>query len=282
LSAANIPDPIASPTVTTVYTVMAVANGLATYTSTITINVVSIPFSVTAIPATQATCSGNIGIGFSANYTYAWTPANTNTLTPNIFSAPSPGLYTALVTNSTTGCSQSVTTAEYFPWYYIMKNGPDGKLYIGNEAGQREYMSYIEFPNVRGKGCNFCPQCLWQPFTNIKSPPNMPNYGLGPELHSPCDTIRQAPQAMVLYPNPTKGVVKIKIPTTLQRWQQYATINIYNMQGQRILQTRPILNTDYEMEINVGEIASGLYTVELHSDALLGGGARKLWKVVVE
>jgi hypothetical protein len=110
----------------------------------------------------------------------------------------------------------------------------------------------------------------------------MPHYGLGALHGSTCDTIRTIPADWVLYPNPTKGIIKIKAPKQLQRWQQYATVNIYNMQGQRILQARPILNTDYEMEIKVGEIASGLYTVELHSDALLGGGARKLWKVVVD
>jgi hypothetical protein len=172
------------------------------------------------------------------------------------------------------------TSFLYFPWYHIMKNGPDGKLYIGNFHGTREYMSYIEFPNLRGKACNFCPQCLWQPFTNIVSPPNMPNYGLGTLAGSPCDTIRTVPQELVLYPNPTNGLVKIKIPTNVQRWQQYATINVYNMQGQRVLQERPILNTDYELELNLNSLPAAVYTVELHSDVLLGG-VRRVWKVVV-
>jgi Secretion system C-terminal sorting domain len=169
-----------------------------------------------------------------------------------------------------------------FPKWDASALAPDGKIYLGNQNGVVKTMSYIDKPNEKGLACDFKPMALSQPFTNIVVPPNMPNYGLGVAVNSPCDTIRTAPLDWVLYPNPTKGIIKIKAPTQLQRWQQYATINIYNMQGQRILQARPILNTDYEMVINVGQLASGLYTVELHSDALLGGGARKLWKVVVE
>jgi hypothetical protein len=156
----------------------------------------------------------------------------------------------------------------------------DGRIYVGNENGVQSKISYIEFPDQKGVACNFVPLGLDQKYNNSTGIPNMPHYGLGVLKGSPCDTIRTAPQELVLYPNPTNGLVKIKIPTNLQRWQQYATINVYNMQGQRVLQERPLLNTNYELELNMNSLPAAVYTVELNSDVLLGG-VRRVWKVVV-
>ena len=54
------------------------------------------------------------------------------------------------------------TTLANFPYYSLMGSAPDGKLYIGNWNALRKYMSFIDSPNVRGLGCAFRAQGLWQ------------------------------------------------------------------------------------------------------------------------
>ena len=109
------------------------------------------------------------------------------------------------------------TTMPNFPWYDQMEVAPDGRLYIGNFNGTRKYMSYIDSPNVRGLGCAFRPQGLWQPYTNLKSPPNMPNYGLGPDNSKPCWPLNlsesgesAAVEEWVIYPNPAQTQVTMR------------------------------------------------------------------------
>jgi hypothetical protein len=167
-----------------------------------------------------------------------------------------------------------------FPKWDASALAPDGKIYLGNENGVVKTMSYIDKPNEKGLACGFKPMALSQPYTNLKVPPNMPNYGLGALPNSACDTIRSLPQEWILYPNPSNGIIKIKSPIQAQRWQQYGTINVYNTQGQLARQLNPVLNTDYELVLDLSDLAGGLYTLEMHSDVLLGG-VRKLWKVVL-
>ena len=59
------------------------------------------------------------------------------------------------------------TTVGPFANYDQLEVAPDGRLYVGNFNGTRKYMSYIDSPNVRGLGCAFRPQGLWQPYTNV-------------------------------------------------------------------------------------------------------------------
>ncbi|MEZ5046194.1 MAG: hypothetical protein R2831_04310 [Chitinophagaceae bacterium] len=102
------------------------------------------------------------------------------------------------------------TTYLNFPWYSEMKIAPDGRIYVGTFGVQRPYMSYIAQPNVRGLGCQFTPNGIWQPYSNLSRPPNMPNYALGEDsLHCwPVSTSNlSAPQGSCWY-----------IPTPQQIW----------------------------------------------------------------
>jgi hypothetical protein len=55
---------------------------------------------------------------------------------------------------------------------------------------------------------------------------------------------------------------------------------MYNTQGQLARQLKPMLNTDYELTLDLSDLAGGLYTLEMYSDVLLSG-VRRLWKVVL-
>lgn len=147
------------------------------------------------------------------------------------------------------------TTLAEFPTYGTMACGPNGKLYIGNWNGTRHYMSYIDSPNVRGLGCHFVPQGLWQPYTNLLSPPNMPNYGLGKApVGGNCwpDDISETKIAddIKIYPNPTNSILYIEYAQTDKKRR----IKIYDAVGQLIISTTQTV-------IDMSRLSKGVYFV---------------------
>jgi Secretion system C-terminal sorting domain len=160
------------------------------------------------------------------------------------------------------------TSEFYFPWYWYMGLGPNGKIYMANAAGTRPFMSYIDAPNELGKACDFKPQGLWQPYTNILGPPNMPNYGLGALKGSPCDTILPpiiipVPAAWLLYPNPAYNSIKLKIPNSIVG--NSIGICMFNMLGQQVLQGAFIIDAHYEITIPTSNLANGVYVLKTNN-----------------
>ncbi len=127
-------------------------------------------------------------------------------------------------------------------------------------------MSYIDKPNLKGLACDFKPMALSQPYTNLKVPPNMPNYGLGALKNSPYDTIGKikdtvaVPTQWVLYPNPVGNTLNIKIPNS--KVGDEITILVYNMLGQIVLQQRHKINLIYEVQLSTIGLASNLYLLK--------------------
>jgi hypothetical protein len=142
------------------------------------------------------------------------------------------------------------TSIAAFPWYAGLAAAPDGKIYIGNDNGTRKYMSYIDKPNVKGLGCNFMPQGLWQPYTNLRKPPNMPNYGLGADTSKTCwplstNQLSIQHQALEVYPNPSSSVFYFKN-------KQGKKKELFTMLGE-------LLFTTTKDEIDVSRYSKGVY-----------------------
>ena len=149
------------------------------------------------------------------------------------------------------------TTLAEFPRYSLMACAPNGKLYIGNRNGTRKFMSYIDKPNVRGLGCDFMPQGLWQPYTNLMSPPNMPNYGLGKApLGGNCwpeDTSNIIKEDdVIIYPNPTNHFLHIEYVEPIKK----RSIKIFDAIGQLVLRTN-------ETVIDITRFSNGIYFVKV-------------------
>jgi len=144
----------------------------------------------------------------------------------------------------------------YFPLYSMMALAPDGKMYIGNSNGTRKYMSYIDSPDIKGLGCNFVPQGVWQPYTNLMSPPNMPNYGLGPDTSVICWPLASSHLTLTskefeVYPNPASTVINIKTESKEKR-------ELYNSLGQLLFSTD-------KNEINVSRYYRGIYYIKIEN-----------------
>jgi hypothetical protein len=152
------------------------------------------------------------------------------------------------------------TSIAVFPWYHSPTTAPDGRIYIGNDNSTRKFMSYIDKPNVRGLGCNFVPQGLWQPYTNLNSPPNMPNYGLGKDTTQICWPLsNHAPigqtELWAVYPNPTFNELTLVCKGAEQ-------VMVYDVLGR--LQLSVPLNKDIvENKINTATLAQGVYIVKI-------------------
>ncbi len=157
------------------------------------------------------------------------------------------------------------TTISNFPWYGTMGIAPNGNIYIGNGNGTRKYMSFIDSPDVKGLGCHFVPQGVWQPYTNLMSPPNMPNYGLGADTSVICwplgsNEIIDQYNEITVYPNPANSKVYIKYSNTPKR-----KIELYNKIGQLLLTTWNI-----EMDVSAyPSVENNFYRVQTKGLAAL-------------
>ena len=153
------------------------------------------------------------------------------------------------------------TTLTEFPWYETMACGPDGKLYIGNSNGTRQYMSYIDKPNIKGLGCDFVAQGVWQPYTNLMSPPNMPNYGLNADTSIVCwplvaSSISKEESKLNCYPNPASTSLTIELTTNKKG---LVPLEMYNMVGELFLKTE--IQSQTKVQISMSTLPKGVYVI---------------------
>jgi hypothetical protein len=146
------------------------------------------------------------------------------------------------------------TTYDQFQKWSCLYPGPDGKIYVGNWNGLGHAMSYIENPNIKGAGCNFCAKCLQFGIpSGVFNPPCMPNYELGKDsvLLAGCTPVglpgppTEGVHELVVYPNPASSKLIIKNGELKMK-------ELYNAVGQLIFSTK-------EDEIDVSHFAKGVY-----------------------
>ena len=69
-----------------------------------------------------------------------------------------------------------------------MALGPDGRIY-SVPGGDNRFINAIEFPNEEGEASNMIQHKIMIPTENFRSVPNFPNFRLGPEDGSECDSL---------------------------------------------------------------------------------------------
>jgi hypothetical protein len=142
-----------------------------------------------------------------------------------------------------------------FMGYYGLFKGPDSRIYIGHVSGGTKQMSVINNPDNKGVACNFCAKCLRNDgsLLGLQSPPNMPDYNLGPIYPN---SIKPEPfvnkKELLVYPNPAGSVVYI---------QQIIgnTVSIVNVLGQ-VVHTQAVINNN--AQFNVAHLPRGLYSIK--------------------
>ncbi len=111
----------------------------------------------------------------------------------------------------TVGVYDGFNTNGFPSAYYLAALAPDGKIYI-NTSNSTWVLHVINNPDSAGLACDFCQHCINLPAFNAYTIPNHPNYFLGAEGNSVCDSlvtgisgVRSLGREFLVFPNPTTG-----------------------------------------------------------------------------
>ncbi|MEM1323522.1 MAG: PKD domain-containing protein [Bacteroidota bacterium] len=77
----------------------------------------------------------------------------------------------------------------YHNRFFMMQLAPDGRIYINIPNVNSQYLHVIQYPDRPGLACEVRQHHIQLPAFNAFTLPNLPNYRLGPEQGSPCDTL---------------------------------------------------------------------------------------------
>lgn len=155
--------------------------------------------------------------------------------------------------------------------------GPDGKMWFNGFSDaskpqliypQKEYLHFIEFPEVKGVGCNLKFNQLYLGGRRaISGMPNMPNYNLGPLVGSPCDTLAlgrvqelDVAAQLSLYPVPADRYLRLRTTTQVQPLQ----VEISDMTG-RICHQQLWPESEHSLYFNTQNLPSGLYIARIQT-----------------
>ncbi len=150
--------------------------------------------------------------------------------------------------------------------FYLSELAPDGKIYI-NCGNSTLDMHVINYPDSAGLACGFCQQCIHLPGFNAFTIPNYPNYFLGADSASICDSLSTGIDPKwntqisepLLFPNPVKSLFYISIP----KETDVLEVEISNSLGQSI--AAPIFrisNGEY-MQCDASLLSPGVYFVAI-------------------
>jgi len=157
-----------------------------------------------------------------------------------------------------------------------MQKGPDDKIYFCSAGAINgvwppaivdslsQHLSVIEQPDSLGLSCNLVPYSVslgsrWC----LLGLPFMPNYELGADSASICDTlstglnyITQLEKSLLLYPNPVIDELTIVSPDYLIQ-----LVEVYNLYGELIFSDSNSIS--HTQKINMSNFMQGIYFVKL-------------------
>jgi hypothetical protein len=154
----------------------------------------------------------------------------------------------------------------------------DGKIYMATGNSTR-YYHVINAPDSGGLSCNFVQKGLQIPALKYITVPNFPNYYLGADTNSICDSLshigleEKEKIVMAVFPNPvSSGGVSLQYKTITQEGK----IDLYDRDGRLVKQYYVSPYTSM-YHLKLPAIKSGMYLLRMES-----GGRAGSHKVVVE
>ncbi|TAH42884.1 MAG: T9SS type A sorting domain-containing protein [Bacteroidetes bacterium] len=148
--------------------------------------------------------------------------------------------------------------------FFQQQLAPDGRIYINSSSSVADY-HVINSPDSAGLACDLQQHSIRLPGYSV-SLPNHPNYYLGAEFGSACDSltndiprISNAVESFYIFPNPARDNLYI----TQSKSEQIQTISFFNSLGQvQAIGYNAINNGEY-VEANVSDLSSGIYYLEI-------------------
>lgn len=162
------------------------------------------------------------------------------------------------------GYTDTMGNGTYFEMQAL---APDGKIYMSC-ANSSPYLHVINYPDSAGLSCGFCQHCISLPVLNAFTIPNFPNYYLGAEIGSGCDSLLNyqselaVTEGLVVSPNPIHdSYFKITYPTL----REPGVFEILNSQSVAISKIYlPVWSSVQNMELPK-ECGPGIYFGKLRS-----------------
>ncbi|MBP6521906.1 MAG: T9SS type A sorting domain-containing protein [Saprospiraceae bacterium] len=152
--------------------------------------------------------------------------------------------------------------------FYLSHIANDGKIYI-NTGNGTPWLHVINYPDSAGVACDLQQHSFKLPTVNAFTIPNYPNFFLGAEGGTVCDSlVTRIPSVsspleteLLLFPNPVRNLLYI----TTGRFTTWSEILVFNIFGQQVsVPIHEIKNGEYQ-EINTSSLTPGVYLLELRS-----------------
>lgn len=142
----------------------------------------------------------------------------------------------------------------------------DGIIYASTYSGTLN-LHRINYPDSAGMACNVEQHILSIPCYNGPTAPNHPNYFLGADSGSVCDTLlgvknkvlNRLNNSLKLFPNPVQDVLSL----TYTPSEKSKLLEVYNVDGKLVL-TCNLPAWSQMQNIDVSDLPDGLYLCKLH------------------
>lgn len=183
----------------------------------------------------------------STNYVYQFNMSASNIVTSQTKVATWDGFYSPGPPFATT--------------FYLSQLAPDGKIYISSNNSVK-HIHVINYPDSIGPSCNLVQHSMALPAYNAFTLPNHPNYFLGADSGSVCDTLQLGTNEINnkgniifrIYPNPAIDFINLIFTPD----EQIKEIEILNVDGEIILK-RNIPQWCQINQIDVSNLINGIY-----------------------
>jgi hypothetical protein len=215
------------------------------------------------------------GVSFSPNSRYLYAANNVNIYQVDC-RAPDPAKSMQIVASFDGYINPHTLAPTHF---YMLYRANDGRVYI-NSGPQTFEFSYIEFPDSAGPACSVKQHALTLPCSNYRAVPHHPNYYLGPEHGSFCDSLGLGMAetghfiGAAVFPNPSSGngfTVSYSLPRGMP-----GTLELKDISGRKVHeQVLPTWSTVQAIR-PATPLPAGIYLCIIHS-----GPARQTLKLIV-
>jgi hypothetical protein len=146
--------------------------------------------------------------------------------------------------------------------FYLMQLAPDGRIYVNAPNGVK-VLHRIDYPDSAGNACSVCQHCVALATYNAFTIPNHPNYFLGADSGSVCDTLQLGIQnsefriqneTLSIFPNPANDLVQLSYTPN----DKLRIIEIVAVDGRIVLRLN-IPQWSQLQRIDVSKLNAGMY-----------------------
>lgn len=156
----------------------------------------------------------------------------------------------------------------FYTTFYLSHLAHDGKIYI-NTGNGTQWLHVINHPDSAGMACDLQQHSFKLPTVNGSTIPNYPNFFLGAQGGTVCDSLitgipkaAPPPEAeLLIFPNPVRNLLYLTTGSS----STLGEITVFNMFGQQMpVPIHALKNGEYQ-EINTSSLIPGVYLLEIKS-----------------